>query len=200
MRKTGGYILAGLALCTLAVWPAAIDACVGKTLFLGRLPGLEQEIMTEMFVWLVSERTGTSIEVKPFDDSRSTHSALEKAKIDIYLEDPIVALREILGLGKGLPGGNDVGSLVRKEYKERFNLIWLEPWGPDGKAVEGGQTAKVAPVIRRDTLKKFPALSRLVNKMSGVIDGAVMEQLLAESSKNPVRQVTKKFLKEKKLI
>ena len=54
--------------------------------------------------------------------------------------------------------------------------------------------------MRRDTLKKFPALSRLVNKMAGVVDDRTMEQLLAESSTRPVREVTKKFLKEKKLI
>ena len=58
----------------------------------------------------------------------------------------------------------------------------------------------MAPVVRRDTLKKFPALSRLVNKMAGVLDNQAMELLLAESANEPVRQVTKKFLKQKKLI
>ena len=89
---------------------------------------------------------------------------------------------------------------LRREYEERYNLIWLEPWGFDGKAGGGGAVSKVAPVVRRDTLKKFPALSRLVNKMAGVLDNQAMELLLAESANEPVRQVTKKFLKQKKLI
>jgi osmoprotectant transport system substrate-binding protein len=177
-----------------------MEACVGKTLYLGRMPGMEQEILTELFVWLVSERTGTSIEIKPLPDSRSSHSALEKAKIDLYLEEPFVALRDVLDEKVVSGGGDDVRKRLRREYEERYNLIWLEPWGFDGKAGGGGVISKVAPVVRRDTLKKFPALSRLVNKMAGVLDNQAMELLLAESAEEPVRQVTKKFLKQKKLI
>jgi osmoprotectant transport system substrate-binding protein len=58
----------------------------------------------------------------------------------------------------------------------------------------------VAPVVRKDTLKKFPALSRLVNKLAGVIDDAAMAELIRESSGKPARAVTKTFLKKRKLI
>jgi len=198
MRRTVAAVAVLLVFCGLVAWPAVMEACVGKTLYLGRLPGQEQEILAELFVWLVSERTGTSIEVKAFSDSRSTHSALEEAKIDVYMESTFVALRDILGRADDTAAGDEARRLVRKEYAERFNLVWLEPWGLEGSA-DGG-ASKVAPVVRKDTLKKFPALSRLVNKMAGVVDDAAMEQLLAESSQDPVRDVTKKFLKQKKLI
>ena len=197
MKKTGAAVAAVLALVLLVAWPSAMDACVGKTLYLGRLPGMEQEILSEIFVWLVSERTGTSIEVKSFSDTRTTHSALEKAKIDLYLEEPAVAFREILE--SPVPGGDDARKVVRREYEEKFNLIWLEPWGLQGPDAQGA-ASRIAPVVRRDTLKKFPALGRLVNKMAGVVDDDAMDRLLAESSSRPVREVTKKFLKEKKLI
>ena len=64
MKRLAAGILASLALCALVAWPAMTEACVGKTLYLGRMPGMEQEILAELFVWLVSERTGTSIEIK----------------------------------------------------------------------------------------------------------------------------------------
>jgi osmoprotectant transport system substrate-binding protein len=195
-RMTAAAVLF-LGLGLSAALPGIMEACVGKTLYLGRMPGTEQEILSELFVWLVSERTGTSIEVKPFSDSRASHSALEKAEIDLYLEEPLIALREILG-EEG--GGGDLRQQVRSEYAERFNLVWLEPWGLEGKSREGDSLSLVAPVVRRDTLKKFPALSRLVNKMAGVVDDGAMDRMVAESGKKPVREVTKAFLKEKKLI
>jgi osmoprotectant transport system substrate-binding protein len=89
---------------------------------------------------------------------------------------------------------------VRREYEQRFNLVWLEPWGMTGHAAGGAAPTQVAPVIRKDTLKKFPALSRLVNKLSGVVDDATLARLVQESEKRPVREVTKQFLKDKRLI
>ena len=182
------------------------EACVGKTVFLGRMPGREQEILTEMFSWMVSERTGTTIQIKSLPDSRAMHAALQTADVDLYLEDQSVALRELLGLP--VVAGADQRETVRREYEQQFNLVWLEPWGMTGRpsqvavAGPGGPVAPglVAPVIRKDTLKKFPALSRLVNKLAGVVDNATMAKLVQESEKRPPREVAKQFLKEKRLI
>jgi osmoprotectant transport system substrate-binding protein len=118
-----------------------------------------------------------------------------------------VALRELLGLAAAGTGA-DQRETVRREYEQRFNLIWLEPWGMTGKpapatvAGPGGPGAPglVAPVIRKDTLKKFPALSRLVNKLAGVVDNATLARLVQESETRPAREVAKQFLKEKRLI
>jgi len=200
MRKAVVAAAAAAAICAAVVaahWPA--EACVGKTIFLGRLPGREQEVLAEIFVWMVSERTGTTIQTKSFADSRASHAALQTADIDLYLEDQGVALHEILGEPGGA-GGAGVRDTVRREYEQRFNLVWLEPWGMTGSAAGPGAPALVAPVIRKDTLKKFPALSRLVNKLSGVVDDATLARLVQESGKRPAREVTKQFLKDKRLI
>jgi osmoprotectant transport system substrate-binding protein len=201
-------VLAILAVGLLVAGSAALrpaDACVGKSIFLGRLPGKEQEVLAEVFSWLVSERTGTTISVKPYADARSSHSAIQKAEIDLYLEDQGTAMREILGLPV-VGNTPEMRETLRREYEQRFNLIWLEPWGMTGRSdqVAGPATAApptlVAPVIRKDTLKKFPALSRLVNKLSGVIDNATLAKLVQESERRPTRDVVKQFLKEKRLI
>ena len=194
-----------VAVLAAGSWP--VEACVGKTVFLGRMPGREQEILTEMFSWMVSERTGTTIQIKAMPDSRTMHAALQTAEVDLCLEDQSVALREILGL-PATGSVADQRETVRREYEQRFNLIWLEPWGMTGRPAQitvagpGGPVAPglVAPVIRKDTLKKFPALSRLVNKLAGVVDNATLARLVQESEKRPAREVTKQFLKEKRLI
>jgi len=205
MKKLlSALVAAGLVVAAAAVyWPA--EACVGKSLFLGRLPGKEQEVLAEIFSWLVSERTGTTVAIKEMGDSRSAHDALQKADLDLYLEDQGVAMREILGMP--VPGnGGELRSTLRKEYEQRFNLIWLEPWGVTGGTAQlaGPATAStptlVAPVIRKDTLKKFPALSRLVNKLAGQVDDDALARLVKESERRPAREVVKQFLKDRKLI
>jgi len=199
MKKVFVGVIAVVALAA-AVGAAHLpaEACVGKTVFLGRLPGKEQEILTEMFSWMVSERTGTTIQIKSLPDSRAMHAALQTAEVDLYLEDQAVALREILGQ-PAPPAGADQRETVRREYEQRFNLIWLEPWGMTGKPGPAGP-GLVAPVIRKDTLKKFPALSRLVNKLAGAVDNATLARLVQESEKRPAREVAKQFLKDKRLI
>jgi osmoprotectant transport system substrate-binding protein len=135
------------------------------------------------------------------------HAALQPADVDLYLEDQAVALRDILGKPAASNGAAQ-RETVRSEYEQRFNLIWLEPWGMTGHSAQiaaaapaaSGAPGLVAPVIRKDTLKKFPALSRLVNKLAGVIDDATLAKLVQESEKRPAREVTKQFLKEKRLI
>jgi osmoprotectant transport system substrate-binding protein len=205
------FVVAVVALALLAASVAAYrppaEACVGKTIFVGRLPGREQEVLAEIFSWMVSERTGTTIQTKSYPDSRTMQTALQGADVDLYLEDQGVAMREILGLPVS---GNqaELRETVRREYEQRFNLVWLEPWGMTGRsaqvAVAGPAVAAtptlVAPVIRKDTLKKFPALSRLVNKLAGVVDNATLAKLTQESERRPAREVVKQFLKEKRLI
>jgi len=203
MKKVFLMAVAAGLVAVLSVVNRPVEACVGKTVFLGRMPGREQEILTEIFSWMVSERTGTTIQIKPVADSRALQAALQTADVDLGLEDQGVALREILGL-TAVGSGADQRETVRREYEQRFNLIWLEPWGMIGRPAPGpgGASAPgaVAPVIRKDTLKKFPALSRLVNKLAGVVDSATLAKLVQESEKRPAREVVKQFLKEKRLI
>jgi osmoprotectant transport system substrate-binding protein len=55
-------------------------------------------------------------------------------------------------------------------------------------------------VVRKDTLKKFPALARLINKLGGAIDLATMQKLESGVSGGNAKDVARKFLKENRLI
>ncbi len=117
MKRMRATFLAALAVACLVAWPAALSACVGKTLHLGRLPGKEQEILAELFTWLISERTGTTVEITSFSDSRNSHSAMEKAEIDLYLEETVTAMHDILGQKSFSGSAENIRQEVRKEYR-----------------------------------------------------------------------------------
>jgi osmoprotectant transport system substrate-binding protein len=54
-----------------------------------------------------------------------------------------------------------------------------------------------APVARKDTLKKFPALPRLIAKTKGLLPDGVLASLAQTGE--PARSA-RQFLREKKLI
>jgi osmoprotectant transport system substrate-binding protein len=60
--------------------------------------------------------------------------------------------------------------------------------------------AQAAPVVRKDTLKKFPALARLINKLGGAIDASAMQRLEAKAAGENIAAVARQFLKDGQLI
>jgi len=65
----------------------------------------------------------------------------------------------------------------------------------------GFQNDQVMPAFQVATLKRFPALQRLVNRLAGIVDDATLLSLEEnlKTAKN-LRAVAKKFLTEQKLV
>jgi len=171
-------------------------ACVGKTVVIGSKGSVQQDVLAQVLAVLITERTGTTVKVVRFDSTSAAHEALLSAEIDMYVEYTGIAQRDTL---KAVPGGDAAAiySAVKEVYNRELNLIWLEPLG---FSLAGELPAQAAPVVRKDTLKKFPALARLINKLGGRIDGitiAAMEELAAQ---HPLPEVARSFLKEQRLI
>lgn len=59
-----------------------------------------------------------------------------------------------------------------------------------------------APLVREDTLKKYPELEEMINKLGGVIDDKTMQTLnyKADNEKQDIARLAETFLKEKGLI
>ena len=97
-----------------------------------------------------------------------------------------------------------VFSSLKEVYQRDMNLVWLEPFGFSDAGVLGGKGGKTpsvaAPVVRKDTLSKFPALPRVINKLSGKVDNGVMSKLIAEGGNGNTKKATRKFLKDNRLI
>ena len=170
--------------------------CVGKTVVIGSKGGVQQDILAQVLAILITERTGTTVKVTSFDSTAAAHEALMRAEIDMYVEYTGIAQRETL---KGEPAADADAAYaaVKESYNRDLNLIWLDPLG-FSLTVE--VPAQAAPVVRKDTLKKFPALARLINKLGGRIDDDAIASLEQQAAKEPLPQVARSFLKDQRLI
>ncbi len=179
---------------------SSLQACVGKTLVIGALHDPQQQVLAEMLSVLISERTGTTVKVVPVKGHAEAHDAMMRAELDMYVEYTGVGQVTILG-EQPIADAEVLYSAVKERYNQDLNLVWLKPFGfTDERYAPAGTVAEAAPVVRKDTLKKFPALARLINKLGGAIDAATMQELeTAGASANP-RDVARGFLKEKRFI
>jgi glycine betaine/choline ABC-type transport system substrate-binding protein len=178
------------------------QACVGRTLYVGSLNSPQDKVMSEMLALLINERTGTTVQVRYFDNNESlykaTKSEKEEKRVDIIVEDTIDALK----LLNKTPGANPEKDYltVKKAYEKTLDIIWLDPFGYDNS--KGAEHKSVsAPLIRRNVLINFPLLPRVLNKLSGAISAKAYTSLNKKVAKgDKPKNVAKAFLKKKKLI
>jgi osmoprotectant transport system substrate-binding protein len=190
-------IILGLMLCLSSV---PVHACVGKTLVVGALDTPQQQVLSQMLAILISERTGTTVKVVPVEGHPQAHDALLRADLDMYIEYTGVGQVVILK-APPIADANELYQAVKDRYNRDMNLIWLKPFGfSDTRYAPEGTIADAAPVVRKDTLKKFPALARLINKLGGAIDAATMSQLEAQTSESGAQEIARQFLKENRFI
>jgi osmoprotectant transport system substrate-binding protein len=200
MKKiTGRFFLLMVALL-LAVAPAPAMACVGKTLVVGSAGTPQQEILANILATLISERTGTSVKVVRFDSLAAAHQALTKADLDLFVNYTGVGQVQVLKKG-AIADPAALYRSVKEAYAQDLNLVWLDPLGFDEPRVApAGTVAQAAPVARKDTLKKFPALARLINKLGGAITPATMKSLESQTAGKSPQEVARGFLKAGRFI
>ena len=180
--------------------PPPVSACVGKTLVVGALDTPQQQVLANLLAILIGERTGTTVKVVPAASHAAAHEALLRADLDMYVEYTGIGQVQILG-GAPIADRAELYKAVKERYNQELNLVWLEPFGfADKQLAPAGTVAEAAPVVRKDTLKKFPALARLINKLGGTIDLAAMQKLEAGVSGGNAKDVARKFLKDNRLI
>jgi len=188
-----------LVLCFGVMVPSGF-ACVGKSLVVGALENPQQQVLAQMLSILISERTGTSVKVVPVDDHLQAHEALLRADLDMYVE--YTGVSQVVLLNEApIADSAKLFETVKDRYNQELNLVWLQPFGFSAtELAPAGTVADAAPVVRKDTLKKFPALARLINKLGGTIDAATMAQLEKESADGNSREVARNFLKKNRFI
>lgn len=175
-------------------------ACVGKTLVVGSLDTPQHQVLAHMLSVLISERTGTTVKVVPVAGHNEAHEALLRADLDMYVEYTGVGQVTLLK-DPPIADGEALYKAVKERYNQELNLVWLKPFGfSDQRYAPEGTVADPAPVVRKDTLKKFPALARLINKLGGAIDAETMKQLEADSAAGSSRDVARRFLKDNRFI
>lgn len=189
-----------MAFLVLAVSVPQASACVGKTLFIGSTGTVQQQVLAQLLAVLITERTGTSVKVVDFTSHSAAHEALVKHELDMYVEYTGVGQVEILKK-EAIADSEALFKAVKEVYNQDLNLVWLKPLGFDNQQeAPAGVPADAAPVVRKDTLKKFPALARLINKLGGRIDNDAIALLEKEAAGQPPHQVARGFLKQNRLI
>lgn len=89
----------------------------------------EQHILAEMMAQMIEKRTRLSVDRKfNLGGTMLCHQALKRGEIDLYAEYTGTGLMAILKL-PAMNNRDEVYQRVSEEYRNRFNLVWLEPFG-----------------------------------------------------------------------
>ncbi|HLB25976.1 MAG TPA: glycine betaine ABC transporter substrate-binding protein [Nitrospirota bacterium] len=201
MSRKAAVFFSALALFLAVSAPA--QACVGKSLVIGSVNRPNLSVMSEMLGILITERTGTTVVLRSFDSFPSLMEAMKKGDVDIMIDYSGRCYVDVLGMQ---PDGSSekVFSTVKEVYQRDKNQVWLEPFGFSETGVIAGKgsgaPAFAAPIVRKDTLAKFPALPRVMNKLAGKIDNGIITRLTSEGTNGKAKKATRKFLKDNKLI
>ena len=165
-------------------------ACVGKTCYIGVTNVQSELLFAEMISVLVNERTGTTVKIVSYKDAREMYNAVKRGEVGIFIESPDRALKMLERPAEG--NARTAYETVRKEYRKGLNLVWLEPFGV---------RQYYAPVVSAETIANLPALPKLLNKLSGIVNDDTWAKLLrAVKGDEKPKKVAKDFLKARKLI
>lgn len=192
-----------LALLTLLVSPLPgpgpaeeAYACVGRKLVLGSLEGERGALVGRILSILIHERTGTTVELRVYPSQDELFQRAREGKLDLYVD----YVDRVSDGGAGAAG--ERFSRVKSRFNEEYNLVWLRPMGYSGRSPAGDPWGAAAVVVGKGTLKTFPALPRLLEKIGGrvLLDDARLSRLLQQAAAGKPAQVARDFLKEERLI
>lgn len=184
----------------LAVFAAPALACTGKTVTIARTGDLQQEILAQMLVILIDARTGTTVEEKVYPTAEEAHAAVLGHDADLGIE--YTGVIRVKTLNKSvIADPAKLYTAVKEEYDQELNLLTLPPLGfnntdlaPEGSVAQG------VIILRKDTWTKFPALDKLITKLSGKIDDAAMQKLEERAANEEIRDVVRDFLRANRLL
>lgn len=159
-------------------------ACVGRTVHLGISNAPNERLLAEMASLLIIERTGSTVQIDVYKDSAELYNAVKQGNVNFFFENPS---RGAAVIGKPKDSAYEQ---IKSAYKTKFNLTWLEL----------GST-RYAPVLTAETLATYPALPKLLNKLSVALTNDTYAKLLKSvESGEKAKKIAKDFLKGKKLI
>jgi osmoprotectant transport system permease protein len=124
----------------------------------------EQHILAEMMAQLIESRTSLTVERKfNLGGTIICHQALARGQVDLYAEYTGTGLMAILDLPL-MTDPAKVYQRVAEEYRNRFNLIWMEPFGFNN--------TYTLTVRKSDALRnQWKAISDLAPLSSGFLAG-----------------------------
>ena len=194
-------MLAAAVAVTTILMPVSGFACVGRKLVVGSLETDRPAMVSRILSILIHERTGTTVELKYYSDLAGLQAAVQKGKVDLYV-DHVDSAIERLKIRVSSLDETARFKAVKHRFEQEQNLIWLKPMGYSGIDGDGRSMGAAATVVQKDTLKKFPALPRLLEKIGTrvILDDPGLDRLVIKARSEKPAKVARDYLKEAKLI
>jgi glycine betaine/choline ABC-type transport system substrate-binding protein len=129
-RRAGpsGYGKRGIGLALLGVVLASSCSHPNR-IVIGAKNFTESDLLAEIVAQQIERRTGLAVERKlHLGGTFVCHSAITAGQIDLYVEYTGTAYTAVLKHSAG-PGADSVRQAVAQEYRQRWNLVWLDPFG-----------------------------------------------------------------------
>ena len=162
------------------------NACVGRTVHLGISNSANERLLAELASLLIVERTGSTVQIDVYKDSTELYKAVKLGNVNLFFESPAHA-SEVVGKAK-----DSTYDQIKNDYRTKLNLTWLELFGG---------SMKYGPVLTAETLATYPALPKLLSKLSKALVNETYPKLLKTvESADKTKKVAKEFLKARKLI
>ncbi|MEA3468014.1 MAG: glycine betaine ABC transporter substrate-binding protein [Thermodesulfobacteriota bacterium] len=176
-------------------------ACVGRILTISVTDSPDQQVIAQILSVLITERTGTCIELIQAADVQASEKKMEKGDADIIISYLGVARAGIEG-AESATNSQETYAIVKAHYLQNSGMVWLKPFGYSGPTGnEFTQKESIAaPITTTTVLDRFPVLDRVINKLDGKIDDAILKQLAEQSATGDPREVAKSFLKARNMI
>lgn len=172
-------------------------SCTNFPINIGALDTTLDRILVESLSVLINERTGVTVGVHYFKTWQELDTAVQEKRLEITIENTSTSLQQQDIAVSPDPQQNL--EKLKELYKQK-EMIWLKPFVFVAKD-EKGSDVLTAPVISRKSLAQFPALPRLIAKLTKKIDDQALEKLIqdVQGSAKP-KNVARDYLKELSLI
>jgi len=176
-------------------------ACVGRILTISMTDSPDQQMVAQIMSVLITERTGTAIEFVKAADVQESEKKMEKGEADIFISYLGIAQGSVEG-AESITNPQETYAIVKAHYLQNLGMVWLKPFGYFGPTGNDStqQQSIAAPVTTKTVLDRFPVLDRVINKLEGKIDNAILKQLAEQASSGDPREVAKSFLKTRNMI
>ncbi len=150
-------LLAGLGVA----WLLSSAAVAGERITVGSKNFAENRLLAEMFARLIEERTELEVS-RQFDlaGTQVCFEALRNGSIDLYPEYTGTGLVTLLGHEPG-GGRSETLNHVRREFRDRWDLIWLPPLGFENAY----ELAVPVEIAERYELRTITDLARVAGEL-----------------------------------
>ena len=181
----------------ILLWVPGSIACTNFPINVGVMDTPQGRVLAESLAILINERSGVTVGTHYFKTAAEMDKAVADKRLEMIIEDTSSALTK-LGIDVSADPEKNL-ERVKEEYKAK-EMFWLKPFAFSSKD-GNGMTTLTVPVITRKCLAQFPALPRLIGKLSKAVDDKAIRQLVkgVKGGKKP-KNMGKDFLVEQNLI